>query len=201
MTPLLGMSWAFDELWEHRHEGWIFTTVADMDLNTTLSTDAKKEALRGASKAELEARKRGLFVHFRGLVLANFSDDLKVPAVLPSHLRGQDVYVGIDPGIAQGGVVWAAFDRDNRMLVFDELYPENETVPQIARQIKAKNSIGGFRMTSRTSLTLRPVIVSTPMLRTWRELWPVRGSSAFTGRTTGRLVFFSCEPGATLRLS
>jgi hypothetical protein len=36
-------------------------------------------------------------------------------------------------------VVWCAFDRDNSMLVFDELYPEGLTVPQIAAQIKAKN--------------------------------------------------------------
>jgi hypothetical protein len=42
------------------------------------------------------------------------------------------VYVGIDPGIARGGVVWCGFDRDNVMLVFDELYPEGKTVEEIA---------------------------------------------------------------------
>jgi len=54
------------------------------------------------------------------------------------------VYVGIDPGIRRGGVVWVAFDRDNHMLVFDELYPENLTVPQIARQIREKNAFWGL---------------------------------------------------------
>jgi hypothetical protein len=49
------------------------------------------------------------------------------------------MYVGIDPGVARGGVVWCGFDRDNVMLVFDELYPEGKTVGEIAKEIRAKN--------------------------------------------------------------
>lgn len=139
MTPLFGMSWAYDELYEQRHEDWIFYTQADQDQNTTLSEVAKREARRGLSREELQARKEGKFVHFGGLVLARFTDDLKVPAVSRKDLEGQDIYVGIDPGIARGGVVWAALDRDNVMLVFDELYPANETIPQIAQQIRERN--------------------------------------------------------------
>ena len=60
------------------------------------------------------------------------------------------MYVGIDPGIRRGGVVWVAFDRDNHMLVFDELYPGSETVPEIAKQIHAKNRLWG--LTGITSL-------------------------------------------------
>ena len=40
--------------------------------------------------------------------------------------------------------MWVAFDRDNHMLVFDELYPGSETVPEIAKQIHAKNRLWGL---------------------------------------------------------
>jgi hypothetical protein len=55
---------------------------------------------------------------------------LLVPAISSDWLREKMVYVGIDPGISRGGVVWAAFDNENAMVCFDELYPEGLTVPR-----------------------------------------------------------------------
>jgi hypothetical protein len=52
--------------------------------------------------------------------------------------------VGIDPGVARGGVVWCGFDRDGVQLVYDELYPEGKTVGEIAKAIKAKNRWWGI---------------------------------------------------------
>jgi hypothetical protein len=71
----------------------------------------------------------GNFVHFAGAV----DRSRRMTSSRSRGRRGStyaclDVYVGIDPGIARGGVVWCGFDRDNVMLVFDELYPENKTV-------------------------------------------------------------------------
>src|SRR5690606_27497139 len=56
----------------------------------------------------------------------------------------QSVVVGIDPGLNRTGVVWVAFDNDNVALVFDELYPEQEIVENIARKIKATNAKWGI---------------------------------------------------------
>jgi hypothetical protein len=46
--------------------------------------------------------------------------------------------------VSRGGVVWAGFDRDNRMLVFDELYPEGQTIQEIVADIRAKNAEWGL---------------------------------------------------------
>jgi hypothetical protein len=50
---------------------------------------------------------------------------------------------GIDPGLVQGGVVFCSFDRDDHMLVFDELYPKGRTVEQTAFEIVCKNAEWG----------------------------------------------------------
>jgi hypothetical protein len=53
-------------------------------------------------------------------------------------------YVGIDPGMARGGVVWVGFDRGNDALVYDELYPSGQTVPSVALDIILRNAHWGL---------------------------------------------------------
>jgi hypothetical protein len=106
---------------------------------------------------EAEARRKGRFVHFGGLVLGMWRR--RPPPGRRAEAgaaEGQDVFVGIDPGWARGGVIWAAIDRDDCMLVFDELYPSKENIDQIAQQIREKNHYwGSTPTTSCTSSTRR----------------------------------------------
>lgn len=146
MTPLHGMTWMFDEVYEKRYEPNVTVVTVATDENPHLNKQAMEEFFADLTDEERQARREGRFVHFGGLVLAAFDDESHVVDELlprndeaPAELRGQAVMVGIDPGIARGGVVWAAFDRDNSMLVFDELYPKNQTIEQIAAEIHAKN--------------------------------------------------------------
>lgn len=143
MTPLFGLSWTFDEVYERRNEPGVHVTVASMRDNPHIPAEETIRQLQGLSEAERRAVIDGEFVHFHGAVL-DVRERHVVPAVSPAQIRGQQVYVGIDPGIRRGGVVWVAFDRDNHMLVFDELYPGSETVPDIAGQIKRKNKAWGL---------------------------------------------------------
>jgi phage terminase large subunit-like protein len=138
MTPLFGYSWAFDEIFERRQDPDVHVTVASMFDNPYIAAEETARQLEHLSDAEKRAVIHGEFIHFHGSVL-DVRERHVVPAVPPERVAGQTVYVGIDPGIRRAGVVWCAFDRDNSMLVFDELYPESETIPQIADQIKAKN--------------------------------------------------------------
>lgn len=144
MTPLLGISWTFDEVWERRLEPGFGVVQASTFDNVHLPREEIEEATRGLTEEEKKARLEGRFVHFGGLVFPEFSDE-KLTSVTPERLRGQQVVVGIDPGIRWHGVVFVAFDNDNSAVVFDELLLENHTVPMAAQRIKEKLAKWGVR--------------------------------------------------------
>lgn len=151
MTPLLGMSMVYDTVWEPASHNEVepgmfqakdITVVqVDMDENPHLPPEAKERLLAGLTKEERAARKSGRFIHFSGLVYDEFDNDTHVvDPITPDHLKGQTIFVGIDPGISTTAVVLACFDRDNHMLVFDELYlGETSAIPEnVVRVIKQK---------------------------------------------------------------
>jgi hypothetical protein len=149
MTPLLGLSWTFDEVYERRGEPGVHVTVASMFDNPHVNAEATLAQLGHLSEAERRAVVDGNFVHFAGAVV-DLKDDVHLVDKPPREfVQGLDVYVGIDPGVARGGVVWCGFDRDNVMLVFDELYPaDNECLAEnVVRAIRAKNREWGIEPT------------------------------------------------------
>lgn len=148
MTPLLGLSWTFDEIWEKRDQDNTFCVVASMRDNPHIDAEAMIEALSHLSDAEKEAIIEGRFVSFTGLVMREFSDENIIPQVDPKFSSRQDfTLISIDPGISQAAVTWNGFDPDNTQTVFDEYYPKDEKahVDQMASVIKAKNLLWGIR--------------------------------------------------------
>jgi phage terminase large subunit-like protein len=139
MTPLMGMTWMFNKIWERRtHAGYEVVQV-DMDDNPHLNQAAKERLLEGLTTEERQARKEGRFVHFAGMVFPEFTDGGHV--ITPPDkrtIRDQSIIVGIDPGIRWTGICFIAFDDENSALVFDELYLEQQTVPNVANAIKVK---------------------------------------------------------------
>lgn len=151
MTPLHGMTWMFDKVYERRYESGVGVVEVSTDDNPHISPEEIAAFMAELTPEEQEARRHGRFVHFGGLVLGMFDDSLHVvDEIRPEHLRGLDVLVGIDPGVVRGGVVWVAFDRDNHALVFDELYPRNQNLgpkedpSTISAQILEKNAYWGL---------------------------------------------------------
>lgn len=139
MTPLLGLSWTYDKVWEKRHLPGYKVVQVDMDDNPHLNQEAKERLLEGLSDEERQARKEGRFVHFAGMVFPEFRDALHTTNPPErSFLNGQSIVVGIDPGIRWTGICFVAFDDENYALVFDELYLKQQTVPQVAEAIQAK---------------------------------------------------------------
>jgi phage terminase large subunit-like protein len=146
MTPLLGLSWTYDEIWTRRDEPNYTVVQWSMLDNPHLPREEVELELSSIrSEKERQAVIFGDFVHFRGRVLEQFEED--VHTVNPpsrEYVQGLDVVVGFDPGLSRGGVVWCGFDRDNAMLVFDELYPSNQPLGAIVEQIKQKNERWGI---------------------------------------------------------
>jgi phage terminase large subunit-like protein len=145
MTPVLGLTWTHDQIYEQRHEPNIGFVQADMEDNPHLDEVARHEVLAGLTDEERQARKEGRFVHFQGLVYSEFRDSGHVVGrPSPARVQGQSVLVGIDPGIRWTGVVWVAFDNDNSALAFHSEVYESLTVPQIAQAIKKVNRAWGL---------------------------------------------------------
>jgi hypothetical protein len=144
MTPLFGLSWTYDELWERRDSPDVNCVVASLLDNPWIDGQAiVDKAKLTMSKEELASRIEGRFVHFHGAVL-KVTDEHKVDPPGGEHVRGLQTYVGIDPGMARGGVVWVGFDRANDALVYDELYPSGQTVPSVALDIVLQNARWGL---------------------------------------------------------
>lgn len=149
-TPLMGLTWAFDAFWEEKGpqvaEGvWdrekLTVVLASMLDNPHLSKEAIADALEGLTEEEIAARRDGKFSHFQGLVYSEFDwDRHTVPGPSPKHVQGLEVRVGIDPGIQTTAVLLGGFDKDNCLLVFDELYLHNrDAIPEnAARKTREK---------------------------------------------------------------
>lgn len=147
MTPLQGMSWTFDGIWGNRHKEGYAVIVCDMDENPYLSAAGRAAALADLTSEEIDARKRGLFVHFGGLVYNTASWHSRIVDP-PSRefVNDCEVVESIDPGIRVTGVTWHAFDRDNRQFLFAELRLENHTVADVAAKMKQVRAGWGFKV-------------------------------------------------------
>lgn len=149
MTPVLGAySWVNDEVWERREESGIFAMKMKIWDNPWNSKSVVEKIVKEA-KAEGEevyrTRIEAEFVHLGGLFFPEFREDLHVIAEIPPEaVGGRDVVVSIDPGRQRSGVTWTAFDNDNGAVVFDEFFPGESEVVQVAEEIKRRNDYWGI---------------------------------------------------------
>lgn len=140
MTPLLGMTWMYDQLYEPWVKGELkhaTLVTVDMDDNPYLDAVAKERTLAGMSEEERRARKEGRFVHFGGMVYPEFRRDEHVVPQLDGLPERCLTYVGIDPGIrGLAAAVFVAVDDEGSMIVFDEIGLKGSTAAEMAREIK-----------------------------------------------------------------
>lgn len=145
MTPLLGLSWTYDELWETEDPSVFKVKWSLLDNPWIADEDVRGEIARMPTDAVYQARIDGNFTAFRGRVLEEFDRSLHiVQPPKPVQIRGMETIIGYDPGLTRGGVVWVAFDKDYDALVYDELYPQGLGVPAIAHLIREKNKLWGI---------------------------------------------------------
>jgi phage terminase large subunit-like protein len=152
MTPVEGLTWMSDEVWDERGEEvskGVYVNdsnntgivVVDMDDNPYLSEKEKEIALQGLSSEERQARKSGQFVALTGLIYQDFKKDLHVLPYeqllnednAPELPPNSNVYVGIDPGMRnRAAVLFSYMQPDGSLYIFDELYEQGKTVADIA---------------------------------------------------------------------
>lgn len=176
MTPLSGMTFTFEafyEPWEKLQapgfeedqsleqvsvelpQGRTTVVTVDMDDNPHLNEAAKRRIIEDPtmSNEERQARKKGRFISFAGLVYGlsfrkeqNVVVDVGPPretedGTVGGVPVGADVFVGIDPGIRHmAAVVWCWLTPENEMVAFDELAIKDETIAEVCQQIHLKNA-------------------------------------------------------------
>lgn len=149
MTPLLGLSWTFTEIYEPWERGELpdaHIVQVDMDDNPHLDEAAKTLALAGLSHEERQARKAGRFVHFAGLIYDCFDVDRHRAPVLDELPVLRKDLVGIDPGIRHMAAVLLGFlDADDTLTIFDEICLQGRTIEEVCDEYHLRCARWGFR--------------------------------------------------------
>lgn len=159
MTPLLGMTWLYDDVylpWEVQNpkrsvgfakvnERPMFCAQVSIDENPVLPVAGIKSAkATWKSDAMKEARTHGRFVSFAGKIYDNFNPEIHVvpDSVALQHLQSkkrQALAVGIDPGFRHlSGAVWVALDDDG-VWVCHELALQETIIKKVSKEILDAN--------------------------------------------------------------
>jgi phage terminase large subunit-like protein len=137
MTPVEGMTWVYDQLYEPAMRG-NKTPVAvfevDMLDNPYLSPEAAETFLAGLDDDERLAREKGKFVQLGGLVYKKFNREIHViDPINPEKYKDWEWYESMDHGFRNPTAwLWSAVSRDGTIITFAEHYQSEWTVEQHA---------------------------------------------------------------------
>lgn len=141
MTPVEGMTWIYDTVYEKGILGDknIDVTEVDMAENPHLDKTEVEEFLDSLSDDEAEARGKGKFVQMGGLVYKAFNPKLHViDEIDPKEFLGPNFkhYMSLDHGFNNPtSVHWHAVNTDNEVITFDEHYESGQIVDYHANVI------------------------------------------------------------------
>ena len=146
MTPVEGMSWVFDDLYNPGKEGDdpdIEVIEVDMAENPHVDAIARERYLKTLDPEERKAREHGHFVQQGGRVLKEFAKDTHViPSVIPP--LDWEWYVSIDHGFNNPtAMLWHAVSKDDDVITFSEHYASEMTVAEHAAIFHERNKLFG----------------------------------------------------------
>jgi phage terminase large subunit-like protein len=157
MTPENGLSWSYERFWEpveaHETEQGVYASedigIVQVDIRENPHLNPKEIALvsEGLTQEEQAALLSGRFIHLQGLVYGEFRDETHViDPIDSSFLKDKTVVVTVDPGLRRAGVLFTAYDDDNDMVAFDELYPtEPDSLPEnLVKAIRRREKFWGI---------------------------------------------------------
>jgi phage terminase large subunit-like protein len=185
MTPLHGMSWVYDEIYEPWLEGRDKTVecfIAKTSDNPYIDRNEIKRIEDTFYDEEKTARLEGRFVEFAGLVYKEFDRCIHLIKrfTIPQHwvkIRG------LDPGLNNPtAVVWWAVSPDGEHFIYDEYYEMDKTIKDYASDIKAKtgNTLISYTVIDPSSCSRNP---AHPELKSVREeyskygIWTMSGNN------------------------
>lgn len=148
MTPLEGMSWVFDEIYEPGITGenpQIFVVEVDTTMNPYINLEKREELLATLTDDEKKARTQGKFVSLGGVIYPMFNQELHViDPFETSPPKDWMVVAAMDHGYNNPTCWgWAAVDRDGRIIIFDEHYKSGMIVREHAKVVHARNAFWG----------------------------------------------------------
>lgn len=145
MTPVEGMTWIYDTIYEPGILGNKLVDIVEVDMaeNPHLDPEEIENYLGGLDEDGRLARGHGKFVQVGGLVYKSFKlethviDDFDINDIRGSNYKW---YMSLDHGFNNPtAVLWHAVDKDNRVITFDEHYQNERTIDYHAEVIHAKN--------------------------------------------------------------
>lgn len=144
MTPVDGMTWTYDEIFEPGLEGdpLIDVIVVDMMDNPHIDQDEIADFLSGLDAEERIIRGKGKYIAIGGLVFKYFnSEEHIIDPVIP---RGSNwtYYESLDHGFNNPTAwLWHAVHTNGTVVTFDEHYKSEMTVEQHAKLVLTKENI------------------------------------------------------------
>lgn len=141
MTPVEGMTWVHDSLYEPGIKGTdpnILVVQVDMTENPALNMGEVEQFLSSLSEDDRKARKEGKFVELGGLVYKNFSDRHILDPFMPPL---EWLHIGtMDHGFTNPTCwLWMAIDSEGRVFVYDEYYESGHVVSEVASAVHLRN--------------------------------------------------------------
>lgn len=138
MTPVLGMTWVYDELYLATNNPHVHVVVATWEDNPWLTVEQQNEMARGLTEQALQVRREGKFVRLTGLVCPWWQRDTHLTDIQVSP--EWDIYRAIDFGFSNPTcVLYIGVDYDDNWYIFDGLYQEQLTTPKLAEIIRRKD--------------------------------------------------------------
>jgi phage terminase large subunit-like protein len=145
MTPVEGMTWVYDDVYEPGLKGsdpTILVVEIDTHENPYLSQSEIDFVAQGLDEDEKKARIEGKFVHVGGLIYKMFhvnSHVLKEPVDV-SKIINWEWYGSLDHGFNNPTAwLWHAVSPDGRVVTFDEHYQSGHTIDYHAKQVHQFN--------------------------------------------------------------
>jgi hypothetical protein len=150
MTPLHGMTWVYDEIYEPWLEGSnpdIECFIAKTSDNPYIDPNEIKKIVDSFYDEEKTARLEGRFVEFAGLIYKEF--DRKIHLVKRFPIPNHWIKVrGLDPGLNNPtACVWWAISPDDECYIYDEYYEMDKTIQEFASDIRAKTGLSNITYT------------------------------------------------------
>lgn len=145
MTPVEGMTWIYDTVYEpgKRGEHGIVVIEVDMTENPYLGEAEIQEFIGRLSDDEKLARVKGQFVQLGGLIYKTFNPTPGGPHVLQNFFMPPKDWiwvVSLDAGFNNPtAVLWHAIDPDGRTYTWHEHYQSGWTVDKHAAEIHRLN--------------------------------------------------------------
>jgi len=158
-SPIHGLGWTHDEFEDKKgpevaKEVWLneelIVVRASIYDNPHLSKEGIASALEKIPEAVRASYESGNYTHFKGLVYPDFDPEIHVideKEIDEDFVKGLEQIDGIDPGYKTTAVLFAGWDRDNVLTIYDELgrHGTPATIPEnVAEDIRATRNRWGL---------------------------------------------------------